>query len=105
MPTDVPRPIPVGNVHLVQEILTATCPINLVTADVLLQIPVVNVLPARPVRRQIPVLVYPVVLTLTAPAVLVTATPATRVMLIPDVLKHQVTLVKAIPALQDVILT
>ena len=74
-----------GNVHLVQEILTAMCPINIVTADVLLQIPVVNVLPASPVRRQIPVLVYPVVLTLTAPAVLVTATPATRVTLTPDV--------------------
>ncbi len=92
--TDVPPPTPAVSAPLVRAIPIATCPINLVTADVLPQTPVVNVLPARPVRRQIPVQVSPAVLTLTAPAVLVTATPATRVMLIPDVLKHQVTHVR-----------
>ena len=82
----MPQPIPVGNVHLVQEILTATCPINLVTADVLPQTPVVNVLPASPVRRQIPVQVSPAVLTLTAPVVPADATLDIPVMLTPDVL-------------------
>ena len=45
------------------------------TADVLPQTPVANVLPANPVRLRTLVPAFPAALTLTAPVVLVTATP------------------------------
>ena len=73
--TNVPRPTPAVSVPLVRVILTATCPINLVTADVLPQTPVANVLPASPARLRTLVPAFPAALTPTAPVALVTATP------------------------------
>ena len=57
------------------------------TADVLPQTPVANVLPANPVRLRTLVPVFPAALTPTAPVALATATPGMRAMQIPDVLK------------------
>ena len=85
--TDVPRPTPAVSAPLVRATRIVTCPINLVTADVLPQIPVASARPASPVRLRTLVPAFPAALTLTAPVALVTATPATRVMQIPDVLK------------------
>ena len=85
--TDVPQPTPAVSVPLVQAIRIVMCPINLVTADVLPQTPVANVLPASPVRLRTLVPAFPAALTPTAPVALVTATPGIRVMQIPDVLK------------------
>ena len=75
MTTDVPQPTPAVSAPLVRAIPIVTCPINLVTADVLPQTPVANVLPANPVRLRTLVPAFPAALTLTAPVVLVTATP------------------------------
>ena len=85
--TDVPRPIPAVSAPLVRAIRIVMCPINLVTADVLPQTPVANVLPASPARLRILVPAFPAALTPTAPVALVTATPDIRAMQIPDVLK------------------
>ena len=85
--TDVPRPIPAVSAPLVRAIRIVMCPINLVTADVLPQTPVANVLPASPVRLRTLVPAFPAALTPTAPVALVTATPDIRAMQIPDVLK------------------
>ena len=85
--TAVPRPTPAVSAPLVRAIRIVTYPINLVTADVLPQTPVVNVLPASPVRLRTLVPAFPAALTPTAPVALVTATPGIRVMQIPDVLK------------------
>ena len=73
--TAVPQPTPVVSVLLVRAIRIVTCPINLVTADALPQTPVANALPASPVRLRTLVPAFPAALTLTAPVVLVTATP------------------------------
>ena len=75
--TNVPRPTPAVSVPLVRVILTATCPINLVTADVLPQTPVANALPASPVRLRTLVPAFPAGLTPIVPVALVTVTPAT----------------------------
>ena len=72
--TDVPRPTPAVSAPLVRATRIVTCPINLVTADVLPQTPVANALPASPVRLRTLVPAFPAALTLTAPVVLVTAT-------------------------------
>ena len=92
--TDVPRPTPAVSAPLVRAIRIVTCPINLVTADVLPQTPAANVLPASPVRLRTLVPAFPAALTLTAPVALVTATPATRAMQIPDVPQFQKILVR-----------
>ena len=85
--TDVPQPTPAVSAPLVRATRIVTCPINLVTADVLPQTPVANVLPASPARLRILVPAFPAALTPTAPVALVTATPDIRAMQIPDVLK------------------
>ena len=85
--TDVPRPIPAVSAPLVRAIRIVMCPINLVTADVLPQTPVANVLPASPARLRILVPAFPAALTPIVPVALVTATPDIRAMQIPDVLK------------------
>ena len=85
--TDVPQPTPAVSVPLVRAIRIVTCPINLVTADVLPQTPVANALPASPARLRILVPAFPAALTPTAPVALATATPGMRAMQIPDVLK------------------
>ena len=85
--TDVPRPTLAVSVLLVRAIRIVMCPINLVTADVLPQTPVANVLPASPVRLRILVPAFPAALTPIVPVALATATPGIRVMQIPDVLK------------------
>ena len=73
--TDVPQPTPAVSVPLVRAIRIVTCPINLVTADVLPQIPVANVLPASPVRLRTLVPAFPAALTPIVPVALATATP------------------------------
>ena len=73
--TAVPQPTPAVSAPLVRAIRIVTCPINLVTADALPQTPVANALPASPVRLRTLVPAFPAALTLTAPVVLVTATP------------------------------
>ena len=85
--TAVPRPTPAVSAPLVRAIRIVTCPINLVTADVLPQTPVANVLPASPVRLRILVPAFPAALTPIVPVALATATPGMRAMQIPDVLK------------------
>ena len=75
--TDVPRPTPAVSVPLVRVILTATCPINLVTADVLPQTPAANVLPASPVRLRTLVPAFPADPMPTAPVALATVTQGT----------------------------
>ena len=87
--TAVPQPTPVVSVLLVRAIRIVTCPINLVTADVLPQTPAANVLPASPVRLRTLVPAFPAALTPTAPVALVTATPDIRAMQIPDVPQFQ----------------
>ena len=92
--TAVPQPTPAVSAPLVRATRIVTCPINLVTADVLPQTPVANALPASPVRLRTLVPAFPAALTPTAPVVLVTATPATRAMPARDVPQFQKILVR-----------
>ena len=92
--TDVPQPTPAVSALRVRATRIVTCPINLVTADVLPQIPVANVLPASPARLRTLVPAFPAALTLTAPVALVTVTPATRAMPARDVPQFQKILVR-----------
>ena len=92
--TDVPQPTPAVSVPLVRAIRIVTCPINLVTADVIPQTPVVNVLPASPVRPRTLAKMSPAGLTLTAPAVPADATPDMRVTLTPVVPPFRTILVR-----------
>ena len=64
------------------------------TADVLPQTPVANVLPASPVRLRTLVPAFPAALTPIVPVALVTATPATRAMPARDVPQFQKILVR-----------
>ena len=73
--TAVPQPTPAVSAPLVRATRIVTCPINLVTADVLPQTPAANALPASPVRLRTLVPAFPAALTLTAPVALVTVTP------------------------------
>ena len=92
--TDVPQPTPAVSVPLVRATRIVTCPINLVTADVLPQIPVASARPASPVRLRTLVPAFPAALTPTAPVALVTATPVTRAMPARDVPQFQKILVR-----------
>ena len=85
--TAVPQPTPAVSAPLVRATRIVTCPINLVTADVLPQIPVANVLPASPVRLRTLVPAFPAGLTPTAPEALATVTQGIPVMPTPGVLK------------------
>ena len=67
------------------------------TADVLPQTPVANVLPASPVRLRTLVPAFPAALTPTAPVALVTATQDTKSAMVPVYLIH--------PAAADALLT
>ena len=92
--TAVPRPTPAVSVLLVRAIRIVTCPINLVTADVLPQTPVASALPASPVHLRTLVPAFPAALTLTAPVALATATPGIRAMPARDVPQFQKILVR-----------
>ena len=75
--TDVPQPTPAVSAPLVRATRIVTCPINLVTADVLPQIPAANVLPASPARLRTLVPAFPAGLTPTAPEALAIVTQGT----------------------------